>query len=143
MKNKIVKLTENDLQRIVSKVINESLETKTVSKVKGLVAALKANKAGEGRDVRQLIKAVTRLKSSAEQSNYVLQDIKNDLDSLFRERFMSKVEKFDDKLGSNSNLKVQIDEFKKELSEYKSLVQRLIEKNNEIKNMNLSSEDDE
>ncbi|NBO23553.1 hypothetical protein EBU94_09495, partial [bacterium] len=42
MKKKIIKLTENDLERIVEKVINETLGERISSNLAGLMAGIKA-----------------------------------------------------------------------------------------------------
>jgi hypothetical protein len=135
MKNKIVKLTENDLKRIVQKVINEDFGTRLVSRFKGFINALRAGKDGEGRDAKQLIKAITRLQSTAEQSSPLLNDIQNDLNLLFKEDFMSRVERYNEKNMSNQGLGQEIEDFKKELEEYRTLIGKVIEKNEMIKNL--------
>ena len=142
MKKKIIKLTESDLQRIIERVMNEDFGTKLVSRGKGLIASLKARAAGEGRDARQLIKAITMLKSTATQASPLLDDIKKDLDDLFKEKFMNKATNYNEKLQSNVGLEDPVENFKKELQSYQSLLSQLIEKNKMIQNLDLSSDSD-
>ena len=137
MKKKIIKLTESDLQRIVEKVINEDFVTRLIARGKGLISALKSRSAGEGRDVRQVIKAIERLKSTASQSNPLIIDLKKDLDLLFKESFMQKVTKYKTNV-SNQNIEPVISEFQNMLNEYRTAVQKVIDLNTNIQKLDLT-----
>jgi hypothetical protein len=135
MKKKIIKLTENDIQRIVKKVINEDLFSRLVSRGSGFIAALKAR--NESRDARQLLRAVARLQSTANQVSPYILDIENDLDKLFKSKFVERATQINDKTMSG-DITNEAEEFKSLLTEYQSAISKVVELNEQIKNLNLS-----
>lgn len=134
---KIIKLTEKDLERIVKRVINEDVGTRFGSKVGGFMDAIDSRISGEGKDVRQLIKAAGRLKNTAYQLHPWLTGLRNDLDKLFNEGFMNRVTKYNKNALSNKELGPKIEEFKNLLESYKTLLDQVIPVNEEIKNLNI------
>ena len=137
MKNKIIKLTESDLERIVKRVVNEDFATRLVSRGSGLLAKLKTL-GRENRDTRQYLDALNRLKTSANQADYVLKDIQSDIDKLFKGRFQEKVQQIDSKLINQEELKKDINELMSLLSEYKSALSKVVEVNDKIKSLGKS-----
>lgn len=137
MKNRIIKLTEIDLERIVKKVINEDFTNRFASRGAGLFAKLKTL-GRENRDTRQYLEALTRLKTSANQADYVLKDIQLDIDKLFKGKFQEKVQKTDSKLVNQEELKKDINELMSLLSEYKSALSNVVEVNDKIKSLGKS-----
>jgi hypothetical protein len=135
MKKKIIKLTENDIQRIVKKVMNEDLFSRLVSRGSGFIAALKGR--NESRDARQLLRAIARLQSTANQVSPYILDIENDLDKLFKSKFVERATKVNDKTISG-DISSEAEEFKTLLTEYQSAITKVVELNEQIKNLNLS-----
>ena len=135
MKNKIIKLTENDIQRIVKKVMNEDLFSRLVSRGQGFIAGLKAR--NESRDVRQLLRAVARLQGTANQVSPYISDIKSDLDKLFKSKFVERATEVNYKTISG-DISSEAEEFKTLLTEYQSAITKVVELNEQIKNLNLS-----
>jgi len=134
MKKKIIKLTENDLKRIVKRVINEDFGTKLVSRGSGLLAKLKAL-GKENRDTRQYLNGLNRLSTSANQADYVLKDIQKDLNDLFTERFLGRIENINSKVINKEELQKDIQDFMLMLNEYKSAINKVVELNDKIKSL--------
>jgi hypothetical protein len=135
MKKKIIKLTENDIQRIVKKVINEDFISRLVSRGQGFIAGLKAR--NESRDARQLLRAVARLQGTANQVSPYISDIKSDLDKLFKSKFVERATEVNYKTISG-DISSEAEEFKTLLTEYQSAITKVVELNEQIKNLNLS-----
>jgi len=134
MKNKIIKLTEIDLERIVKRVVNEDFGTKLVSRGSGLLAKLKTL-GKENRDTRQYLNGLNRLSTSANQADYVLKDIQKDLNDLFTERFLSKIENINSKVINKEELQKDIQDFMSMLGEYKTAINKVVELNDKIKSL--------
>jgi len=134
MKKKIVKLTENDLERIVKRVINEDFATKLVSRGSGFLSKLKAL-GKENRDTRQYLNGLNRLSTSANQAEYILKDIQKDLNDLFTERFLSKIENINSKVINKEELQKDIQDFMLMLNKYKSAINKVVELNDKIKSL--------
>lgn len=139
MKKKIIKLTETDLEKIIKRVINEDFGTKLVSRGAGFIEKLK-NLGIENRDTRQYLGGLKRLSTSANQADYVLKDIQNDLDDLFSERFLKKIENINSKTVNKEELKKDIEEFITLLNEYKSAINAVVVLNDRIKSLGQPNE---
>jgi hypothetical protein len=135
MKKKIIKLTENDIQRIVKKVMNEDFISRLVSRGQGFIASLKAR--NDSRDARQLLRAVARLQGTANQVSPYISDIKNDLDLLFKSKFVERATEINDK-SIGGDISEEAAEFKKLLEEYQLAIAKVVDLNQQIKNLNLS-----
>lgn len=137
MEKKIVKLTENDLERIVKRVMNEDFGTRLIARGSGLFAKLKTL-GRENRDTRQYLDALNRLKTSANQADYVLKDIQSDINKLFKSKFEEKVKQIDSKVINQEELKKDIEELMSLLSKYKSALSKVVEVNDKIKSLGKS-----
>jgi hypothetical protein len=135
MKKKIIKLTENDIQRIVKKVMNEDFISRLVSRGQGFIASLKAR--NDSRDARQLLRAAARLQGTANQVSPYISDIKNDLDLLFKSKFVERATEINDK-SIGGDISEEAAEFKKLLEEYQLAIAKVVDLNQQIKNLNLS-----
>jgi hypothetical protein len=135
MEKKIIKLTENDIQRIVKKVMNEDFISRLVSRGQGFIASLKAR--NDSRDARQLLRAVARLQGTANQVSPYISDIKNDLDLLFKSKFVERATEINDK-SIGGDISEEAAEFKKLLEEYQLAIAKVVDLNQQIKNLNLS-----
>jgi hypothetical protein len=135
MKKKIIKLTENDIQRIVKKVMNEDFISRLVSRGQGFIASLKAR--NDSRDARQLLRAVARLQGTANQVSPYISDIKNDLNLLFKSKFVERATEINDK-SIGGDISEEAAEFKKLLEEYQLAIAKVVDLNQQIKNLNLS-----
>jgi ribosomal protein L29 len=92
----------------------------------------------ENRDTRQYLDALNRLKTSANQADYVLKDIQSDIDKLFKGRFQEKVQQIDSKVINQEELKKDINELMSLLSEYKSALYKVVVFNDKIKSLGKS-----
>jgi hypothetical protein len=137
MKKKIIKLTENDIQRIVKKVINEDFFTRLGGGFGGLIAGLKGRK--ESADARQLLRLLGRLNTYTNQVSPFIINLKNDLEKLQESRLIEKAFNVDDKTIGREELKSSANELQKSLSEYKSAIDEIIKIQEKFKSFDLNN----
>ena len=115
--------------------MNEDFISRLVSRGQGFIASLKAR--NDSRDARQLLRAVARLQGTANQVSPYISDIKNDLDLLFKSKFVERATEINDK-SIGGDISEEAAEFKKLLEEYQLAIAKVVDLNQQIKNLNLS-----
>jgi hypothetical protein len=115
--------------------MNEDFISRLVSRGQGFIASLKAR--NDSRDARQLLRAVARLQGTANQVSPYISDIKNDLNLLFKSKFVERATEINDK-SIGGDISEEAAEFKKLLEEYQLAIAKVVDLNQQIKNLNLS-----
>jgi len=137
MKKKIIKLTENDIQRIVKKVINEDFFTRLAARGGGLIAALKAR--NESKDARQLLRVLGNINSYTNQAYPIILNLKNDLQKLKEGNLLKRALKIEDGKVSSSELKASSEQLESMLTEYQSAIDAMIKIQKEFENFDLTN----
>jgi predicted DNA binding CopG/RHH family protein len=135
---KKIKLTESDLERIIKKVIEEGIGDQISSRLSGLSAGIAARKhnrqvkKGDASGVlmpkleRNLASISTRAKREQKELDNLLKEVNNLITDKEIENFAEKQQTSDPEIASKISTMLTV------FAEYKSALETLISKNNEI-----------